>query len=276
MFKTILIKAQKNVFSSAIGENSTKIKGIGYDFVELREYANGDDVKHIDWTISAKLTKPYVKVFQEQRELNIVIAPILCASVNFGIKILKQDVISEISALIAFCAVKQNDPFSSYICNDDTTLSTRKNKLIFNVKELVQKIYSYDTRTKAINYKLLSSRLYTQLKQKSMIFLIGDFFHTKDFDITALSNKHELIILIVRDRFEENPIELGEIRVIDPQTQKSSFVNINKKESLKIKQELLKNDDIFFQKLKRAGVRFVKIYTDESIESKIISLMRSV
>lgn len=272
----ILIKAQKDVFSKSIGDNNSKTKGIGYDFVELREYVNGDDIKHIDWTISSKFGKPYTKVFQEQRELNIVIAPILCASINFGVKILKHDIVSEICALVAFSSVKQNNPFSAYICNEDTKLCVRNTKLLFNVKELVEKIHFYKTLTKVTNYKSISSKLYTQLKQKSLIFLIGDFFHTEEFDIASLALKHELIVIIVRDKFEEEPIRLGELNIIDPQTKISSLININKKESLKIKKDVLEHDTLFYTKLKKAGVKFVKIYTDEKPANKIISLMKSV
>lgn len=79
----LLIKAQKNVFSSSIGENSTFFKGLSSDFIELREYTSGDDIKHIDWIISSKMNKPHVKVFIDQKELNIVIVPLLNASLTF-------------------------------------------------------------------------------------------------------------------------------------------------------------------------------------------------
>jgi len=272
----ILIKAHKDVFSLISGDNATQKKGNGYDFIELREYASGEDIKHIDWTISSKLGKPYVKVFQEEKELNIVVVPILCASVNFGVSVLKQDIIAEICALISFSCIKHNNSFSSYICNEETLLNTKKSKSLSIVKEFVANVLSYKTINKSINYYALANTLFSQLKQKSMLFLIGDFFDTQEFDITALAKKHELIILIVRDKFEEQPLALGEIHVIDPQTQKSSLVNITKKESLRLKQELEQKDIQFFLKLKKAGVRYLKIYTDETPADKIISLMKSL
>lgn len=272
----MLIKAQKSVFSSINGENITKIKSSGYDFVELHEYTSGEDIKHIDWIISSKIGKPYVKVYQEQKELNIVIIPILCASINFGVRILKHDIITEICALLSFSCIRQSDPFSSYICNEDTMLSTQKSKSLKSVREFVEKVALYTTFTKTVNYTLLSSKLYTQLKQKSILFLIGDFFNTHEFDITALAMKHEPVVIIVRDKFEEDPTALGELHVIDPQTQQNSIIEINKKTSLKRKKELLKADTIFISKLKKHGVRFIKIYTDENPADKIITLIRSM
>ena len=273
---TLLVKAQKDVFNRISGENNTQTKGIGYDFVELRAYSHTDDAKHIDWIISSKLQKPYVKLFQEQRELNVSIVPVLNASVNFGLNVSKQDKIAEISALLSFACVRQNNPFLSYICNEDTTLSTKKSKALMGVKELVEKIFFYKTFGKSINYQLLSGRLYRDLKQKSMIFLIGDFFHTEEFDIATLGIKHEIVVIIVRDKFEENPLAIGDLHVIDPETQESAYVTIDERASLKIAQEVAGNDADFYAKLKKNGVKFIKIYTDEDPANKIVSLMKSL
>jgi len=272
----LLVKAQKDVFNRISGESNTQTKGIGYDFTELRAYSHTDDAKHIDWIISSKLQKPYVKLFQEQRELNVSIVPVLNASVNFGLNVSKQEKIAEISALISFACVRQNNPFRSYICNEDTTLSTKKSKSLMAVKALVEKIFFYKTFRKSVNYHLLSRRLYRDLKQKSMIFLIGDFFHTEAFDIATLSIKHEPIVIIVRDKFEEKPLAIGDLHVIDPETQESAYVTIDESASLKIAEEVAENDAAFYAELKKNGVRFIKIYTDEDPANKIISLMKSL
>ena len=84
--KKILIKTKRQVFSEISGNNASIFKGEGYDFIELREYQVGDDVKKIDWIISAKLQKPFVKIFREERELNVVVASMLNGSVHFGTK----------------------------------------------------------------------------------------------------------------------------------------------------------------------------------------------
>lgn len=114
-----MFKAQKNVFSSSIGENSTFFKGLSSDFIELREYTSGDDIKHIDWIISSKMNKAHVKVFIDQKELNIVIVPILNTSLNFGTQKLKFDVLKETIALLTFSCVKQQDSYESYIYNQN-------------------------------------------------------------------------------------------------------------------------------------------------------------
>lgn len=104
--KKITIKTRRQIFSEIIGNNSSLLKGEGYDFLELKEYEYGEDVKKIDWVISAKFKKPYVKVFHAQKELNINIVPILNGSVFFGSKKFKQELITEVCSILGYSCVK--------------------------------------------------------------------------------------------------------------------------------------------------------------------------
>ncbi|MDF1880717.1 DUF58 domain-containing protein [Sulfurimonas sp. MAG313] len=283
MFKTLsnkplarmLIKAQKEVFSKIVGDNNSKNKGSGYDFVELREYESGDDIKHIDWIISSKMQKPHVKIFHQQRELNVVICPILTGSLHFGTKILKREVLNEACALISYSCVRQNDPFESLIGNEDVVLNGKRSKDLFAVRRLAEKIASYEVLGRSAHWKKISSRLYTLLRKKSLVFLVGDFFDTKELDLGAFSMKHEVIIIIIRDRFEEDPALLAKINITDPNTKESAFININTKALKTIKKKILQEDQELYQKLHKLGIRFVKIYTDENPAEKIFPLLRS-
>ncbi|WP_418640418.1 DUF58 domain-containing protein [Sulfurimonas sp. ST-27] len=269
----ILIKTQREVFSKIAGENISKKRGEGYDFQELREYESGDDIRHIDWIISAKTTKPYVKVFHQQKELNVVIVPFLCGSLHFGTKILKKDLLTQICALLSYSCVKQNNPFESYICSDTLFLCTQKTKQLFAVRRLLEKVESFDVLGKTLDYSYSTEALYRQIQRKSILFLIGDFFDTHDLNLMALSLKHELVLIIVRDRFEENPAELGELHITDPALGMSAEISLNKKTLHSYRKKIVQNDEMLYKKLQTAGVRFVKIYTDEDPAEKIIGLM---
>jgi len=269
----VLIKAQKEVFSSVLGNHITKHKGDGYDFAELRPYETGDDIKHIDWIISSKLDKPHVKVFFQQKELNVTIVPILTGSLHFGTKRLKQEVLTEITALIAFSSVKQGDPYSAYIANENFSLVSQKNKQLFGVRHLVQTVLEYDTIGKDVDYKKLVNNLYTMIKQKSMIFLIGDFFNTKHLNLKALSLKHEIVIIIVRERFEENPPKLNNLMITDPINKKTADIRPSNQALDNYRKKLQEEEKEFFQKLKKSDIRFTKIYNDESPANKIFNLM---
>ena len=111
----ILIKAKRAVFSKNIGNNISPFKGEGYDFMELREYETGDDIKKINWNISAKLQKLYVKVFHEQREYRINIVSILNGSMEFGDNIKKKDLLAEVVAILSYSSIKQGDNFSNFL-----------------------------------------------------------------------------------------------------------------------------------------------------------------
>jgi uncharacterized protein (DUF58 family) len=273
ILKKLLIKARQAVFSEVIGNNTTLLKGEGYDFVELREYEDGEDIKKIDWVISAKMQTPYVKVFHSQRELNITIAPILGGSVHFGTKRLKQEVISEISAILGYSCVKQGDSFNSFICNEQVTLNTKRTKKIFGVTSMVDQIYTYKVLNKKINYLNITNQLFKQVGKKSLIFLIGDFFNTSSLDLRVLSKKHEVVAIIVRDKFEEDPKVLGSVNLIDPQISINFNGDMNNALVDEYKRKIKENDHNLYEHFQKCGVKFTKIYTHEEPLTKLIPLM---
>ena len=271
--RQILIQAQKSIFLATIGNHTTTLKGDGYDFTELREYASGDDIRHIDWIMSAKLAKPYVKIFTQERELKIVIAPIMSASLYFGTQKLKQDLVSEICALLSYSCVQQNDPFESYFCDTHVKIGTPRSKSIDSVHDFIAKLHSFELLGQDVNYVSILKEMYLRLDQASMIFFIGDFFDVEEFALHTLSEKHEIVVIIVRDRFEENPQALGQISIRDPLLEKSTTIMLNAHNINEYTKELNKADTAFTQKLHHLGVRYVKIYTDEDPIEKIVSLL---
>lgn len=272
--KKIIIKTRRQIFSEIIGNNSSLLKGEGYDFLELKEYEYGEDVKKIDWIISAKFKKPYVKVFHAQKELNINIVPILNGSVYFGVKKFKQELISEICSILGYSCIKQGDPFSSYIANDEVKLNTKKSKRNFAVEKMTQTIFEYPVLGKNADYKLISQELFKNLRKKSIIFLIGDFFDIKDLDLKLLSKKHEVIAIIVRDKFEEEPYELGNVNLIDPSSNITFDGNLNKSSIKKYRKAVKENDHKLFEHLQSCAVKFTKIYTHEEALPKLLRLIK--
>ena len=272
--KKILIKTQKQVFSEIIGNNSTRQKGSGYDFSELKEYEYGEDVKNIDWVISAKMQKPYVKVFHSQKELDVKIVSFLNGSIYFGTDVFKQEIIVQIAVALGFICVKQSDPFTSYIANDELNICTKKSKQIFNVNFMAEQLYSYNDIGKNIDYKKITSELFKVIRHKSMIFLIGDFFEISNLDLKLLSQKHEVLAIIVRDKFEENPLELGNVNFIDPASNKSFEGVLNKNTVESYIKNVKENDHKLYAHFQNCTVKFTKIYTNEDPIKKLIGLLR--
>ncbi|MGM0518032.1 MAG: DUF58 domain-containing protein [Campylobacterota bacterium] len=272
--KKILIKTKKESFSEIIGNNISKAKGEGYDFCELKEYEYGQDVKNIDWVITAKMQKPYIKVFHSQKQLNIKIVTLLNGSVYFGTKKLKKDLIVELASALGFISIKQDDPFTSYIANEELTLCTKKSKKIYSVNFMAQKLFWYDVLKKDINYKLIQNELFKTIHHKSVIFLIGDFFDIKELDLRLLSKKHEIIVLIVRDIFEENPPKLGSVNFCDPVSSINFDGFLDKTTIDSYKQKIKINDHKLYNHLQKCGIRFTKVYTHENPIKKLIGVLR--
>lgn len=272
--KKILIKTKKGVFSHQIGNNSSKFKGDGYDFVELREYEEGEDIRKIDWVISAKQQKPFVKVFHTQRELNIAIVPILNGTTYFGTKKLKKELITEICSMLGFASVASGDNFTSFIMNEKLQLNTKRSKKIYSVEKMTENIYNYNPLNKGLDYRLLKNELFKALKEKSIIFLIGDFFDIQQLDLKLLSAKHEVVAIVVRDIFEEKPAALGSVNFTDPQNGKIFDAALDSSLIKEYEKKVRMNDNKLYEHFKKSGVEFTKIYTHENYFVKILKLFK--
>ncbi len=272
--KKIIIKTKRKIFSEIAGNNISHFEGEGFDFVELREYHFGDDVRKIDWKVTAKKQKPYIKIFKEEKELNVVIVSLLSGSVYFGSKVFKQDIIAEIFALLSFSCAKNSDNFSSLIFTDKEEIFLKPTKKIFGVYDGIKKILEFNPLGKSIDYKALVSYIRKRVKRKSIIFLIGDF--VGDVDISLLSKKHEVISFIVRDRLEENPPAFGFLNLIDPENRKFLQMDLDEKSVKKYKKLIIENDDKLYRHFIKNRVRFTKIFSDDDPFVKISKLFAGV
>jgi uncharacterized protein (DUF58 family) len=259
----ILVRARRQVFSEMVGNNPSIFQGEGYDFIELREYMPGDDIRHIDWNITAKLKKPYIKIFREERELNVVIASMLNGSVYFGSKRFKQDVIAEINALLSFSTIKNGDLLSSYIFSDKLESHLKPSKKLYQVHKSVDAILQFDPLNHKADYKNLGDTLFQRLKRKSLIVVVGDFFEIPDLKL--LAKKHEVLAVIVRDRLEEHPPEMGFSSLVDPETGNLLEGDFNAATVKDYEKKVLIHDRKLYATLRKHQIRFTKIYTDESV-----------
>lgn len=259
--KKILVRARRQVFSEMSGNNPSIFKGEGYDFIELREYMPGDDIRHIDWNITAKMQSPYIKIFKEERELNVVVATMLNGSVYFGSKKFKQDLIAELVALLSFSTLKNGDLLSSYIFTDRIVSHSKPTKKMSFATKNVEQILSFSPLNEKADYNLMIESLYKRLRRKSLIVLIADFFEIPD--IKVLAKKHEVIALIVRDRLEENPPAMGFSSLMDPESGGVLEGDFNEKSVKAYAKKVHIHDKKLYENLRKSGVRFTKIYTDD-------------
>ena len=255
----ILVRARRQVFSEMVGNNPSVFQGEGYDFIELREYMAGDDIRHIDWNITAKMQKPYIKIFREERELNVVLVSVLNGSVHFGSKKFKQESIAEIVALLGFSTLKNGDLLSSYIFTDKMISHQKPGKKINQVQKSVEEILEFDAIGSKVDFKFIADTLYKRLKRKSLILVVGDFFEIPDFKL--LAKKHEVIAVVVRDLLEEKPPKMGFASLVDPESGAVLEGDFNSSSVQSYAKKVQLHDRKLYETFRKHHIRFTKVYT---------------
>jgi uncharacterized protein (DUF58 family) len=250
-----------------VGNNPSIFQGEGYDFIELREYQHGDDIRHIDWNITAKMQKPFIKIFREERELNVVVVSLLNGSVHFGSKRFKQEVIAEVSALLGFSTLKNGDLLSSYIFTDKMVSHSKPSKKHHQVQKMAAEILEFDALNQKLDFKLVADTLYKRLKRKSLILIVGDYFEVPDFRL--LAKKHEVVSIIVRDKLEENPPEMGFSSLVDPESGAVLEGDFNSYTVNNYAKKVQEHDRALYEKLRKDQIRFTKVYTDSMVGVKL-------
>jgi uncharacterized protein (DUF58 family) len=246
-----------------VGNNPSIFQGEGYDFIELREYMPGDDIRHIDWNITAKLQKPFIKIFREERELNVVIATVLNGSMHFGSQRFKQEVAAEVAAQLSYSTLKNGDLLSSYIFTDKMISTSKPSKKLHQIHKSVEEILNFDALNQKVDFKVLSNTLFKRLKRKSLILVIGDFFEIPDFKL--LAKKHEVVALIIRDHLEEKPPEMGFSSLVDPESGSVLEGDFNKNSVEAYARKVNAHDRELYATLRKHQIRFSKVYTDSNV-----------
>ena len=270
--KKIVLKTKKQVYGDMLGNNASLFQGEGFEFAELREYVYGDDVRKIDWKTTAKLSKPFVKIYKEERELNVVVVSMLSGSTYFGTVKQKSDIIAEVAATLGFSAIKNADLFSHMIFADDMYSFSKPSKKLFSVHKAVEEIVDFDPLGKEADYSFLVETLINRLKKKALLFIVSDF--VGEIDLKLLAKKHDIFAVIVRDKFEEDPSELGYLRLIDMETRQSFEGDVDSGTLKNYKKALHDNDEKLYKQFKKQGVRFTKVYTHEEPTLKLMKKMR--
>ncbi len=270
--KEILIKTRRKIFSQNLGNNATAFVGSGLDFSELREYYFGDDVRKINWKATAKEQKPYINLFTEERELNIVLAFMTSGSIYFGSKRTKHELMVEVLALLGYSALKNSDNLTTLFFSEKEEYFRKPTKNLSVLNQIVPQALEIDTLQKEVNYAKFCEYMLGRVRQKSIVFIIGDF--SQEVDLSLLSAKHEIYAVVVRDRFEDDPKFFGELDLIDPDSFSESSFDFDKKMVEDYKKEIEHRDKKLHEHFLAHKIRHAKIYTDEDPFYKLNNLVR--
>jgi len=267
----ILIKTRRNIFGQNVGGSPSLFSGNGLDFKELREYEIGDDVRKINWKVTAKAGRPFVNLFNEERELNIVVAFMVSGSIYFGTRRFKQELMAEILALLSYSSIKNDDRLSTLFFSDKEEFFMLPTKKMGALNITLEKALGLNPLEHESDYSAFVDYVNERIKKKSLIFIVGDFYG--DIDLSML-NKHELFAVMVRDRFEEAPKLLDEMELVDPNTMQHQEFMLSPKVLNAYQKELEAHDENLMMHFDQHRIKHTKIYTDEEPFVKLSNLFR--
>ncbi|MGZ5255344.1 MAG: DUF58 domain-containing protein, partial [Flavitalea sp.] len=221
------IKSKKLTRHLFTGEYHSAFKGRGMSFKEVREYHHGDDPRFIDWNVSARFNHPFSKVFEEERELTVMLIVDLSASSFFGTKhAIKKDLITEIGAVITFSAVSNNDKVGVLFFSDKVEMFIPPKKGRDHALYIVRELLTVEPKNKGTNISEALKRFTNSTRQRCISFLLSDFLDTGFEDaLKVAGKKHDLIGVRVYDQMQMNLPDIGLVQVEDAETGNTALVD---------------------------------------------------
>ncbi|MDR1876586.1 MAG: DUF58 domain-containing protein [Flavobacteriaceae bacterium] len=229
--KLIELKSKKRLNSLFLGEYHSSFKGVGMTFSEVRQYQFGDDVRKIDWNKTARFNEPFVKIFEEEREMISMILVDISASMNFGTrKQFKNETVAEISATLAFSAIKNNDKVGLILYSDKIDVFIPPKKGNSHVVRIIKTILETESKQAETDLNTVFDFLLKTVKRKSAIFLLSDFDVTNfERSLSIITKKHDVTGIRVYDKIEKIFPDMGLLYLKDLETGKLQWVNTSSK-----------------------------------------------
>jgi uncharacterized protein (DUF58 family) len=261
------------------GEYHTSFKGRGMTFSEVRQYQFGDDVRAIDWNVTARYNEPYVKVFEEERELTMILMVDVSGSESFGSKSqMKNEIVTEIAATMAFSATQNNDKIGLILFSDEIELYIPPKKGKSHVLRIIRELIEFTPKSRKTNISQALKFLSSVMKKKAIVFAISDFMTADSYEQTLkiASKKHDITGIRVYDIREEKMPNLGMVHMLDAETGQTMLVNTSSK-SVRINYEKRYQEQLKYYReiFSKCGSGAVNVRVDESYVTKLLGYFKS-
>ena len=260
------------------GEYHTAFKGRGMAFSEVREYQAGDDVRSIDWNVTARYNTPYIKVFEEEREMTVMLLVDVSGSGNFGTsKQFKREIATELSAILAFSAIKNNDKVGVIFFSDiiEEFIPPKKGKS--HILRIIRQVLSFKPKNTKTNISHAIEYFNNVMKKRCICFILSDYMSPSfEKPLKVASKKHDIIALKISDQREKELPDLGLVPFKDAETGEVSLVDTSSKmiRNLFFKNQEKKNQEL--QKLfPKCGVDIIDIYTGKDYVKPLINFFKN-
>ena len=214
-----------NIFA---GQYHSAFKGKGMSFSEVREYQYGDDVRDIDWNVTARQNKPYIKVFEEERELTVMLLIDVSNSLDFGsVKQMKKDMVTEIAATLAFSAIQNNDKIGVIFFSDKIEKFIPPKKGRKHILYIIRELLDFKPESKRTDIKMAVEYLTNVIKKRCVTFMLSDFIDDNDYRnaLTIANRKHDIVAIQVYDRRLAELPDVGLMKVRDAETGHEQWID---------------------------------------------------
>ncbi len=259
------------------GEYHSAFKGRGMAFSEVREYQYGDDIRNIDWNVTARFNHPFIKVFDEERELTVMLVIDVSGSRDFGTSLrLKKTLIAELSAIIAFSAIQNNDKIGAILFTDHVEKFIPPKKGRQHILRLIRELIEFEPQSKTTNVAEGLRFLTNAIKKRSIAFVISDFI-SPDFEesLKIVNRKHDVVCLRIFDRRETELLSMGLVKVKDAETGTFTWIDTSDRLVRKKYSQWWEERQATLRELfAKSGIDNVMIRTDEDYVIPLINLFK--
>ena len=264
-----------NVFA---GQYHSAFKGRGMAFSEVREYQYGDDVRDIDWNVTARFHRPYIKVFEEERELTVMLMIDVSGSLDFGTqRQLKRDMVTEIAATLAFSAIQNNDKIGVVFFSDRIEKYIPPKKGRKHILYIIRELLDFHPQSHRTDVKQALEFLTSVAKRRCTAFVLSDFYDTQDFlqPLQIANRKHDVVALQVYDiRAKELP-DVGLMRVVDAETGYEQYIDTSSRKLRQAHERYWRNaQDKLKDTMSKSNVDLVSIATNDDYVKSLLMLFK--
>ena len=262
-----------NIFA---GQYHSAFKGRGMSFSEVRDYQYGDDVRDIDWNVTARFNKPFVKVFEEERELTVMLLVDLSESLDFGTSTrTKREMLAEIAATIAFAAIQNNDKIGVIFFSDRVEKFIPPQKGRKHILYIIRELLNIEPESKKTDIKVPLEFLTNALKKRCTAFMLSDFICTGDYKnaMTIANRKHDLVAIQVYDRRLAELPNIGLIKIHDAESGEEIYLDTSSKKVREAQSVWWsKQSAMLKDTLQRSRVDYVSVRTDQDYVKALLAL----
>ena len=262
-----------NIFA---GEYHSAFKGRGMAFSEVREYQYGDDIRDIEWNVTARFNKPYVKVFEEERELTVMLLIDVSGSLHFGTEgMMKRDMVTEIAATLAFSAIQNNDKIGVIFFSDRVEKFIPPKKGRKHILYIIRELLDFHAESQRTDVGMAAQYLTQALKRRCTAFLISDFMDLRDFRqaLTIANRKHDVVAIQVYDRRIQELPDVGLMKVRDAETGFERFIDTSDRRMREAQRQWWRQrTEYLHDTFTRSNVDSVSVRTDQDYVSALMNL----